>query len=325
MCSTLRIRSSYEKYFIMRSSCFALFSFFNLYVSGKNHYCLNTLPGRIITLLKGGPFLNKEIYRIVGLIYGAILILLAALEILYHVFFQDKISTLDLGVFLTVFLLGILLVLLSFVKSKTHTFIIKGKSVVFNSKRFNTLLQFWILAIYTAYAIFQDTGNQYPLAMIFATFIMGIKYRLMGKRMFITFIVLALTLFQISALLSGEFFKIPFFLLHGIFLFSIVILFYQEEFFRHFTRMREYQDQLLSLRKRVDELKIDTIELSTVGLTPRETEVLKVLCLTHGSNNNLAESMDVSIHTIKTHIKNIFDKTGVDDRHQLIDLFRANF
>jgi DNA-binding CsgD family transcriptional regulator len=269
--------------------------------------------------------LSKEIYRIVGLIYGAILILLAALEVLHPFFNQEQSSYLSIAVILMVFSLGILLVLLSFIKNKKHAFIIKGKKIVIHTMHLNILLQFWMLALYTAFAIIQDTGNQYPLAMVFATFIMGFKYRLMGKRMFILFIVLVLSLFQISSLLSGEFFKIPYFLLHSIFLFSLYIIFYQEEVSRHFRLMKGYHKQTLSLRTRVDQLKTDTIELSTIDLTHREIEVLKELCKSHGSNMDLALTLEVSVHTIKTHIKNIFDKTGVDDRHQLIDLFKANF
>ncbi len=269
--------------------------------------------------------MNRDMYRIIGLIYGAILLLLAALEVLSPFFSMDQNYTPKLTLIFVWFLLGSLLVFLSFIKEQKHTFRIREKKIVLNIKQLNVLIQFSTLAIYTAVAIVQDTGNQYPLAMVFATFIMGFKYQLIGKRRFIIFIVLVLVLFQISALLSGSIFKIPFFLLHAIFLFSISIIFYQEEFSHYFKHRKKYQEQLLSLRRRVDELKGDTIDLTTVDLTPRETEVLKVLCLTHGSNNELAENLDLSIHTIKTHIKNIFDKTGIDDRHQLIDLFRANF
>jgi len=269
--------------------------------------------------------LSKEIYRIVGLLYGAILILLAALEVLHPFFSQERSYTLNIAIVLVVFSLGILLVMLSFIKNKKHAFIIKGKKIVIHTKHLNVLLQFWMLALYTAFSIIQDAGNQYPLAMVFATFIMGFKYRIMGKRMFILFIVLVLALFQISALLSGEFFKIPYFLLHSIFLFSIFIIFYQEEFSRHFKLMKGYHKQTGSFRIKVDQLKTDTIDLSTIDFTPREVEVLKELCKSHGSNMELAFALEVSVHTIKTHIKNIFDKTGVDDRHQLIDLFKGNF
>lgn len=50
-------------------------------------------------------------------------------------------------------------------------------------------------------------------------------------------------------------------------------------------------------------------------LTKREVEVLKTLA--HGaSNHEIAESLFISPHTVKTHIAHIYDKLGVNDRAQ---------
>ena len=52
-----------------------------------------------------------------------------------------------------------------------------------------------------------------------------------------------------------------------------------------------------------------------IALTTRESTVLQLLA--EGNNNNeIAEAMMVSIHTIKTHVCNIFQKLDVDDRVQ---------
>jgi two-component system, NarL family, response regulator LiaR len=48
-------------------------------------------------------------------------------------------------------------------------------------------------------------------------------------------------------------------------------------------------------------------------LTDRESDVLK--CITQGLNNTqIAETLYVSTNTVKTHLKNIFAKLGVEDR-----------
>jgi RNA polymerase sigma factor (sigma-70 family) len=52
-------------------------------------------------------------------------------------------------------------------------------------------------------------------------------------------------------------------------------------------------------------------------LTPREREVLVLIA--HGlANRDIASSLNVSLETIKTHVKRIFTKIGVHDRAQAV-------
>ena len=52
-------------------------------------------------------------------------------------------------------------------------------------------------------------------------------------------------------------------------------------------------------------------------LTPREREVLVLIA--HGlTNREIASSLNVSLETIKTHVKRIFTKIGVHDRAQAV-------
>ncbi|HEU5350949.1 MAG TPA: response regulator transcription factor [Terracidiphilus sp.] len=54
----------------------------------------------------------------------------------------------------------------------------------------------------------------------------------------------------------------------------------------------------------------------TYGLTPRETEV--VGCIVEGcSNRDIAKQFGLSEETVKRHLSNIFDKTGVSTRLEL--------
>jgi len=60
-------------------------------------------------------------------------------------------------------------------------------------------------------------------------------------------------------------------------------------------------------------------------LTPREMDVLKHL-IEGCSNNEIAEKLYVSVHTVKNHITNIFQKLEVKDRSQLISMvYQLNF
>jgi len=54
----------------------------------------------------------------------------------------------------------------------------------------------------------------------------------------------------------------------------------------------------------------------TFGLTPREMEV--VSCIVEGcSNRDIAKQFGLSEGTVKRHLSNIFDKTGVSTRLEL--------
>ena len=57
-------------------------------------------------------------------------------------------------------------------------------------------------------------------------------------------------------------------------------------------------------------------EKKTFGLTPRELEV--VTCIVEGcSNRDIAKQFNISEETVKRHLSNVFDKTGVSTRLEL--------
>ena len=57
-------------------------------------------------------------------------------------------------------------------------------------------------------------------------------------------------------------------------------------------------------------------ERRTYGLTPREMEVVQ--CITEGcSNKDVARQFTISEETVKRHLSNVFDKTGVSTRLEL--------
>lgn len=64
------------------------------------------------------------------------------------------------------------------------------------------------------------------------------------------------------------------------------------------------------------EQKVIQPERKTYGLTPREMEV--VGCIVEGcSNRDIAKQFSLSEETVKRHLSNIFDKTGVSTRLEL--------
>lgn len=58
------------------------------------------------------------------------------------------------------------------------------------------------------------------------------------------------------------------------------------------------------------------VELTNHGLTPREFDVIR--CIVEGcSNRDIAQQFQLSEETVKRHLSNIFDKTGVSTRLEL--------
>jgi len=65
--------------------------------------------------------------------------------------------------------------------------------------------------------------------------------------------------------------------------------------------------------------EINSAALEKLNISKRELEVLELM--SHGlSNHEIAERLFVSLSTIKTHSRNIFDKMGVARRTQAIDM-----
>ncbi|WP_068953958.1 helix-turn-helix transcriptional regulator [Pararhizobium polonicum] len=60
----------------------------------------------------------------------------------------------------------------------------------------------------------------------------------------------------------------------------------------------------------------------TFHLTPRESEVVKLLCFGR-TNADIATCLGIGVSTVKTHLIRIFDKTGVETRAGVVARFSA--
>ena len=58
-------------------------------------------------------------------------------------------------------------------------------------------------------------------------------------------------------------------------------------------------------------------------LTKREKQILQ-LTATGATNTEIAEALNVSMHTVKTHIYNLFKKIGVSNRIQAVNWAQEN-
>ena len=64
---------------------------------------------------------------------------------------------------------------------------------------------------------------------------------------------------------------------------------------------------------------LDTRKLDSLGITPRELEILQLIAAGL-SNREIAERVNVSENTVKTHSSRVFDKLGARRRTQAVQL-----
>jgi DNA-binding CsgD family transcriptional regulator len=73
------------------------------------------------------------------------------------------------------------------------------------------------------------------------------------------------------------------------------------------------------------EEKQEPYDLKSVGISPAEERVIRVLSVYKASNREIAERLNIAESTVKLHLYNIYNKIGVDNRFAIIDLCKYNF
>ena len=63
------------------------------------------------------------------------------------------------------------------------------------------------------------------------------------------------------------------------------------------------------------------VDLSLYHITDREEEIIELIC-EGNTNKEIAQKLSLSVNTVSNHITNIFDKTGVRSRIDLLNLVR---
>ena len=79
--------------------------------------------------------------------------------------------------------------------------------------------------------------------------------------------------------------------------------------------------QRLVVNSRTHQKKIGESVVNSV-LTEREADVIKLVARGQ-SNKEIAREMNISAETVKTHLKNMFEKLGVQQRSQAVLMARS--
>lgn len=190
-------------------------------------------------------------------------------------------------------------------------------------------LQVLVLVINASIAILRNPESAYGFPLMMIAGVLSLKYgtiRVYGfAGLFIYYIVLQI----ISLVFNGMYIQGIRYLVFSLSCLLIAALLYKDELKRKFEYIdqvrRDEQEKQQKLKQALNRYEMETLDPSTIGLTPRELEVLQILCLYRSTNHELAARLGLRVQTVKTHMQRIFDKAGVDDRYQLIDLCRPFF
>lgn len=111
--------------------------------------------------------------------------------------------------------------------------------------------------------------------------------------------------------------------------FSLIKLDDMRSYFENIKKLKseitELNTELMAKDKILESLDPDFINPVEAGLTKAELKLLENLCLYRESNQELSVRLGKSENTIKTQLKSITQKIGVDNRHQLIEACKDYF
>ncbi|MBG0765688.1 MAG: helix-turn-helix transcriptional regulator, partial [Tissierellales bacterium] len=69
-------------------------------------------------------------------------------------------------------------------------------------------------------------------------------------------------------------------------------------------------------------LQLQTTLIIPENLTPREKQVFKLL-MTKMNNEEIQDKLSISKNTLKTHIRNVYAKSGVKSRYELVVKYKG--
>lgn len=270
--------------------------------------------------------MKRKVHNIIGTFFGAIGILVF---IMNYISASNKVDMQQGGGFswwnYMILAFGLVMVTLSLVPRESIRFVTPMKTTILRLDTINKGFQLIVLILISTISALDSHENQHLFTLIMLTGLMGIKYRLFAKRGLTIFIIYIAAVIEFAAFRDNMIMRGLYVLVFGAFFFGIALIMFYDELGRYLALTKKYHTRLVEVEGKLDKLQGETLDPDQMGFTPREREVLKTLCETRGSNQDIAQTLGIKEQTVKTHIKNIFDKAGVDDRHQLVDLFKNAF
>lgn len=206
---------------------------------------------------------------------------------------------------------------------------------IFLENRFLKILQIVVFLGIGASNIMQDVDEFYGPSLFLISWLLMRHYGFLDhyrkvKNTIILIILVVLS--QVSSFIhAGEYIYDGFSTLFYTLFLSIMLLIIwrdmvvkQEKLKKENTNLQTNYNELSELLDEIESLK-KPYDLKSVGISPAEERVIKILTIYKASNREIAERLDIAEATVKLHLYNIFNKIGVDNRFAIIDLCQYNF
>lgn len=203
----------------------------------------------------------------------------------------------------------------------------------------------------TTLATFKEYDSIYGFIFWICAFLLAKRYRILLNRpglLFIFFILYYTVIIELSLFLSP---RKSWGIMHISFLVSFILFIYYlfkselkrfsfseqrmqnsiHELIKERTNLKnhiaEKQSELTKLEKQIESIQgeKEPFDLDKIGLTPAELRIVEALVKTRGTNKEISEQLGIKENTVKQHLYKVFNKMGVDERFQIIDLCKYNF
>jgi len=232
---------------------------------------------------------------------------------------------------LLIFLFFFVFFLYLFAKGKVtqhyyqYSLLISGVLVILTrNKKSGKYFQIWCLIILSVVTIWTSPTQGYGIMLIFNLILLSKKYGFLRTKVifkfvfsFILFVILlAVSLIANNLSLLNIFGPLLFFVISFISC-SLILL---DEIRAYFEMEKSYtlaKTETENLKATVAEIS-GFINPNECGLSETEMLLLESLCLHNESIKDLAIRLNKSHHTIKTQLKNIYDKIGVESKVELV-------
>lgn len=221
-------------------------------------------------------------------------------------------------------------------------------------KKVNLFVQFFqifVISIAMVITLFQSYNGIYGLLFCILALALLIKYNLFRNRLVFKVICIYIVLIfiiEFSAFREGRGgagTEVVIFLTFFLFVFYLI---FKSDFARFLHSEKRMKNEILDLLVDRDELRAQIeqkqqeyekiekkymefkgkktpFDFAKYNLTPSEINVIKILVKDRASNKDISEKLNIKESTVKQHLYRIFNKIGIDNRIQLIDLCEYNF
>ncbi len=205
-------------------------------------------------------------------------------------------------------------------------------------------VQLFIFFLVGAIAILDVYNSFHGLGLVILTLIIGFRYGLFEKKPLLKiflFIGIIFVIVEIAASLQSGVIRwntgldaIMYILVFIGVLYTIYsneIIYYVKLTTEAENKLNRIEMERTRLQNKLDDLDLvyrqltQPADLDSMGITPREMEVIEALVVYRERDRALAERLGISPYTLKEHMKHIRDKLGVDRRDEIVDMCRNNF